>query len=112
MTEFPPLSSSIGRVITINASSLYCGEDKRLSHGSHYPWGTGSTPVAATVTMGEPSRGVTDFDGTHPKFCSIRTQNLLISRGERMSKIYKIVNDINDKVYVGKTTSTIENRFK
>lgn len=29
-----------------------------------------------------------------------------------MSKIYKIINDINDKVYVGKTTSTIENRFK
>ena len=29
-----------------------------------------------------------------------------------MSKIYKIINDINDKVYVGKTNSTIEKRFK
>lgn len=29
-----------------------------------------------------------------------------------ISKIYKIVNDINDKVYVGKTTNTIEERFK
>lgn len=29
-----------------------------------------------------------------------------------MSKIYKITNDINDKVYVGKTNSTIEKRFK
>lgn len=29
-----------------------------------------------------------------------------------MSKIYKIINDINDKVYVGKTMSTIEKRFK
>lgn len=29
-----------------------------------------------------------------------------------MSKIYKIINDINDKVYVGKTMTTIEKRFK
>ena len=29
-----------------------------------------------------------------------------------ISKIYKIVNDINNKVYVGKTTNTIEERFK
>ena len=29
-----------------------------------------------------------------------------------MGKIYKIINDINDKVYVGKTMSTIEKRFK
>lgn len=29
-----------------------------------------------------------------------------------MSKIYKIINDINDKVYVGKTNLTIETRFK
>lgn len=29
-----------------------------------------------------------------------------------MSKIYKIINDINDKVYVGKTMNTIEKRFK
>lgn len=29
-----------------------------------------------------------------------------------MSKIYKIINDINDKVYVGKTKNTIEKRFK
>ena len=29
-----------------------------------------------------------------------------------MSKIYKIINDINDKVYVGKTKSTIEKRFR
>ena len=29
-----------------------------------------------------------------------------------MSKIYKIINDINDKIYVGKTDSTIERRFK
>ena len=28
------------------------------------------------------------------------------------SKIYKITNDINDKIYVGKTTSSIEERFK
>jgi hypothetical protein len=26
--------------------------------------------------------------------------------------IYKITNDINDKVYIGKTLSSIENRFK
>ena len=26
--------------------------------------------------------------------------------------IYKIVNDINEKIYVGKTTSSIEERFK
>ena len=57
---------------------------------------------------GVPSRGMTDFDRTHPKFYSIRTQILLISRGEIMSKIYKIVNDINDKIYIGKTNSTIE----
>lgn len=29
-----------------------------------------------------------------------------------MSKIYKITNDINDKVYVGKTNLSIEERFK
>ena len=29
-----------------------------------------------------------------------------------MSKIYKIINDINDKVYVGKTINSIEKRFK
>lgn len=29
-----------------------------------------------------------------------------------MSKIYKIINDINDKIYVGKTMSTIEKRFR
>lgn len=29
-----------------------------------------------------------------------------------MSKIYKIINNINDKVYVGKTNLTIEKRFK
>ena len=28
------------------------------------------------------------------------------------SKIYKITNDINDKIYIGKTTSSIEERFK
>ena len=26
--------------------------------------------------------------------------------------IYKITNDINDKVYIGKTLSSIESRFK
>ena len=29
-----------------------------------------------------------------------------------MSKIYKITNDINDKVYIGKTNLSIEKRFK
>lgn len=29
-----------------------------------------------------------------------------------MSKIYKIINDINDKVYIGKTKLSIEKRFK
>ena len=29
-----------------------------------------------------------------------------------VSKIYKITNDINNKVYVGKTTNTLEQRFK
>ena len=29
-----------------------------------------------------------------------------------MGKIYKIINDINDKVYVGKTMNSIEKRFK
>ena len=28
-----------------------------------------------------------------------------------MSKIYKIVNDINDKVYVGKTEQALDKRF-
>ena len=28
------------------------------------------------------------------------------------SRIYKIVNDVNSKVYVGKTTFTLEKRFK
>ena len=30
----------------------YRGEDKRLSHGSHYPWGAGSTPATATTWQG------------------------------------------------------------
>ena len=29
-----------------------------------------------------------------------------------MAYIYKIVNDINDKVYIGKTENSIEKRFK
>lgn len=29
-----------------------------------------------------------------------------------MSYIYKIINDINDKIYVGKTEFSIEKRFK
>lgn len=29
-----------------------------------------------------------------------------------VSKIYKIVNDVNDKVYIGKTTNDLEIRFK
>ena len=62
--------------------------------------------------MGEPSRGVVDFDRMHPKLCSICTQNPLIIRGEIMSKIYKIVNDINNKVYVGKTMASLERRFR
>ena len=28
------------------------------------------------------------------------------------SKIYKIINDINNKVYVGKTSSSLEERLK
>ena len=28
-----------------------------------------------------------------------------------MSKIYKIVNDINNKVYIGKTSRSLEERF-
>ena len=75
-------------------------------------WCNGSTPGSLpgdSVRVGTrnghegvPSRGMTDFDRTHPNFYSIRTQILLISRGEIMSKIYKITNDINNKVYVGK----------
>lgn len=29
-----------------------------------------------------------------------------------MGFIYKIVNDINDKVYIGQTSGTIEERYK
>ena len=29
-----------------------------------------------------------------------------------VSKIYKITNDINNKIYVGKTSNTLEQRFK
>lgn len=29
-----------------------------------------------------------------------------------ITRIYKIVNDINEKVYVGKTSNTVEERFK
>lgn len=29
-----------------------------------------------------------------------------------MGYIYKIVNDINDKIYIGKTEKSIEKRFK
>ena len=29
-----------------------------------------------------------------------------------MSKIYKIINDINDKIYIGKTVFSIDKRFK
>ena len=29
-----------------------------------------------------------------------------------MGFIYKIYNDINDKVYIGQTSSTLEERFK
>ena len=29
-----------------------------------------------------------------------------------MSKIYKIVNDVNNKIYIGKTRATLERRFK
>jgi len=31
---------------------------------------------------------------------------------DKMSFIYKITNDINDKVYIGKTAFSIEKRFK
>ena len=29
-----------------------------------------------------------------------------------MSKIYKIINDVNNKIYIGKTRATLERRFK
>ena len=29
-----------------------------------------------------------------------------------MAYIYKIVNDINGKIYIGKTSNTVEERFK
>ena len=32
--------------------------------------------------------------------------------GDNMSYIYKITNDINDKIYIGKTDFSIEKRFK
>ena len=53
LTETPPLSSSVGRA-RIHQMHLakYRGEDKRLSHGSHYPWGDGSTPSTATTLQG------------------------------------------------------------
>jgi group I intron endonuclease len=31
---------------------------------------------------------------------------------EMISRIYKIVNDVNDKIYVGKTTKSLDIRFK
>ena len=54
LTETPPLSSSVGRARTQRKMHLvlYRGEDKRLSHGSHYPWGDGSTPSTATTLQG------------------------------------------------------------
>jgi group I intron endonuclease len=55
------------------------------------------------------------FQGIYiaPKIYIVCIQILLINGGDIMSKIYKIVNDINDKVYVGKTLlPTIEMRFK
>ena len=46
--------SSVGRARTQRQMHLvlYRGEDKRLSHGSHYPWGAGSTPATATTWQG------------------------------------------------------------
>lgn len=46
--------SSVGRARTQRQMHLvlYRGEDKRLSHGSHYPWGAGSTPATATILQG------------------------------------------------------------
>lgn len=51
LTETPPLDSSVGRARIKRKTHLakYRGEDKRLSHGSHYPWGAGSTPATATT---------------------------------------------------------------
>lgn len=48
------LGSSVGRARTQRKMHLvlYRGEDKRLSHGSHYPWGAGSTPATATILQG------------------------------------------------------------
>jgi hypothetical protein len=34
-----------------------------------------------------------------------------LSAGRAFGYIYIITNDINDKVYIGKTTTTIKNRF-
>ena len=33
-------------------------------------------------------------------------------RGEKMAFVYKIINNINNKVYIGKTYNTVEKRFK
>lgn len=54
LTETPPLDSSVGRARTQRQMHLvlYRNEDKRLSHRSHYPWGTGSTPSTATTWQG------------------------------------------------------------
>ena len=48
------LGSSVGRARTQRQMHLvlYRGEDKRLSHRSHYPWGDGSTPSTATTWQG------------------------------------------------------------
>lgn len=37
---------------------------------------------------------------------------LFVIEGDNMAFIYKIVNDINNKVYIGKTEESVEKRFK
>lgn len=41
-----------------------------------------------------------------------KIHNIMKELNNIMSKIYKITNDINDKVYIGKTNLSIEKRFK
>lgn len=59
----------------------------------------GSSPAPARDTFDKPPRGVSWVV-------------LIIKKEGRMGYIYKICNDINDKVYVGKTFLTVEKRFQ
>lgn len=78
---------------------IYCGVEKRLSRQPHELKIAGSSPAPARDTFDKPPRGVSWV-------------MLIIKKRGNMGYIYKIHNDLNDKVYVGKTCLSIEDRFQ